>query len=189
MTKSDDDNKTSVSITDTIHNEVLAVLDSNKIDSAAPKEIKKKEKINDSLRIKSDDWTGTREVKLKLNEFKVTDNLFYSLLDSIVKREKKCMNSNLNALHWKLFELKENVFHLTMGSDIGKAKYEGYFMIDNMIFLTTKDIPNKLERTERIEKFKFKNKNFPYPEDYSTYFFANVNGQMKIVKSYTIPCD
>ncbi|HQV52132.1 MAG: hypothetical protein IPI00_10735 [Flavobacteriales bacterium] len=143
---------------------------------------------NKKLIDEAKEWKGTHDVKLALNEFKVTDSSFYSLLDSIVRTEKLCSNSSLDDLHWILFKWKHNVYYLTMASDGGGYDYSGFFVIDDMLFLTTESLPGKLTLTDNIEKFTFEGKNYPYPEDYSTYFLANMNGQMKLVKSYTLPC-
>jgi len=190
-TKSSDEKSTHVSATDTIQLQpsMSITIGSNKIDKVDTTATKLNENADGTSKDISADWTGTHKVKLELKEFEVMDSVLYSLLDSIVKREKKCMKSNLSALHWTLFEWQENVFHLTMASDVGETEYKGYFMIDNMLFLTAEYLPKKLKQTGEFKKFTFEDKNFPYPEDYSSYFVANVSGQMKLIKSYTIPCD
>ena len=188
-TKSNDEKATNISAANTIQLQPSIAIDSNKIDKVDTTATKLNVNVDDTSKDISGDWTGTHEVKLELKEFEVMDSVLYSILDSVVKLEKKCMKSNLSNLHWTLFEWQENVFHLTMSSDVGEAEYKGYFMIDNMLFLTAEYLPKKLKHTGEFKKFTFEDKNVPYPEDYSTYFFANVNGQMKLIKSYTMPCN
>jgi len=183
--KSSNENTIRVNAEDTIQLQPS----SNKIVKVDTKATKLDGIADGTLKDTSEDWTGTHKVKLELKEFEVMDSVLYSLLDSLVKSEKKCLSSNLSALHWTLFEWQENVYHLTMASDVGEAEYKGYFMIDNMLFLTTENLPKNLKQTGEFKKFEFEDKNFTYPEDYSTYLVANVNGQMKLIKSYTIPCD
>lgn len=188
-TKSTNESEVGINVADTILIEPKNSIDSNKVEHTDKVNTKKAINQVETTKELTVDWTGTHEIKLVLNEFRITDSLFYSLLDSLVKREKRCMNSTLSALHWTLFEWQEKVYHLTMSSDVGEAEYLGFFFIDNMLFLTAENLPEQFEQTGKSREFTFQDKNFPYPEDYSSYFIANMNGQMKLVKSYAFPCD
>lgn len=187
-TKSIDKEEKRINVADSTLTEPSNSIDSNKLELSDTINVRKTQKQVDTTK-NTKVKTGTYEVNLVLNEFEIIDSSFHTLLDSLVKRERRCMNSNLNDLHWTLFEWQEKEYHFTMSSGVGETEYLGFFIINDMLFLTEENLPEQFKKTDKTKKFKFKNKHLPHPEDYSAYFIAKMNGKMTLVKSYPLPCD
>ena len=134
------------------------------------------------------EFLRAQEVHMTLTRIEVVEESFYHLLDSLVKREKKCMDSNIEGLHWTINEFQEDIYTLTLASEVIR-RYEGFFYIDEMLFMTSADLPNVYKPTNKMKEFHFERDSLPYPEDYSVYLFTNFNGEIKIVESYLLPCD
>ncbi|MFP5471889.1 MAG: hypothetical protein ACLGGV_09870 [Bacteroidia bacterium] len=146
--------------------------------------------IEDTINKKDDifDYTKTIEVEAVMNQVEFIDLNFYNILDSLVKFEKKCLNSNLDELHWTFFKINEKIYEFTAHSDFG-GEYSGYTTIDNTLVFFNTDEPSLYKKTNKKREFHFTNKKFPYPEDYSVWILKSKNGEMKILKSYTLPCE
>lgn len=134
------------------------------------------------------DFTETAEIRTTQHEVEFIDLRFYNQLDSLIKYEKMCLGSTLKGLHWTFFKIAENKYELTASSDFG-GTYLGYAIIDNSLVFFSPDEPRLYRKAERKKEFKFENKKFPYPEDYSVWIFMNDRNEMKITESYTLPCD
>ncbi len=164
----------------------------NKADSTKKKEYRQTLVQPDSILIspKKDivDFTKTVQVKVKMNEIEFLDSVFFKQIDSLIKFEKKCMNSTLKGLHWVFNDIGEKTYELTASSDFA-GTYHGYVVIDNsIVFLGPKEL-RLYRKTERNRMFIFANKKFPFPEDYSVWLFKFDGERIKLVKSYTFPCD
>lgn len=134
------------------------------------------------------DFNGTVEVRTNQHEIEFINLRFYNQLDSLIKFEKRCLGSSLKGLHWTFFKIAENSYELTASSDFG-GTYIGYATIDNSVVFLSHEEPELYRRTARQKEFRFNNKKFSYTEDYSVWQFKREGNEMKITKSYTLPCD
>jgi hypothetical protein len=173
----------------------VTTLDTTQNDSIITKEIKSDISTKPAERTKTKknegdivDFTGTKEVKVTLNEIEIINSNFYRQLDSLIRWEKKCSNSTLKELHWMFHPFGKEIYELTAASDFG-GKYNGYIIIDNSVVFLAPDLPDFYRVTNKAKEFKFENKKFPYPEDYSVWIFESKEKKMKIIKSYTLPCN
>ncbi|MDT0648461.1 hypothetical protein RM545_17370 [Zunongwangia sp. F260] len=183
------DKKTTIINKDTVQTDLKISKSGKKVERKDTKQSISANNLTDTTERATGILTGTNDNNLALKEFQITESSFNSILDSIVKREKRCMTSSLSNLHWTIFELQENVYHLTMASDIGKADFKGFFYVDGMLFLTSEKLAGFIKETGKTKEFTFEAKNMTDPEDYSAYFLANLEGKMNMVKSYPLPCE
>ena len=134
------------------------------------------------------EFLRAQEVHMTLTRLEIVEESFYHLLDSLVKREKECMDSNIEGLHWTINGFQEDIYALTLASEV-RRRYKGFFYIDEMLFMTSADLPKVYKPTSKKKEFYFERDSLPYPEDYSVYLFSILNGEIKIVESYPLPCD
>lgn len=143
-----------------------------------------------SMKVKPgiEDLSGTTTVKTTQFEIEFVDAAFKHQLDSLIRYEKKCPGSSGSELHWTFFKMTEDKYEFTAHTDFG-GNFQGYALIDNSVVFFGPELPSLYSKTERKKDFVFENKKFPYPEDYSVWIFSLEDGVMKVIKSYTLPCD